>query len=167
MSQSHRNSGAGHNTRVSLTQTDDTGPQQLVAMTGLDGQQIGEAVRSQHFGFTSHAPAGAEGLALMLGGGADRVHALGLEHPQYRPRNLPEGSSRQYDAFGNYVDLSNGAITIVHASKIVLQVGGVSFTLTSSGIVVSGGSITHDGKHIDKTHVHTDAGGVGDSGPPA
>jgi len=36
----------------------------------------------------------------------------------------------------------------------------------ASGFAFAGGSITHDGHLIDKTHVHTDAGGVGLSGPP-
>ena len=167
MTSSNRNSGAGHHTRAIVTQVDDSGPQQLVAMTGLNGQTFGETVRSQHFGLTSNPPAGGEGVAIHLGGGADRVHALGMEHPQYRPKNLPSGATRLYDMWGNYVDLRNGALTINHASKIVLQVGGVSLTVDSNGVQIQGGKVTHNGKDIGSDHVHIDAGGSGNSGPPA
>ena len=166
MSGSHRNSGAGQHSRAILGQTDDSGPQQLVAVTGLNGQQIGEAVRAQHFGFSSHAPQDAEGLVLMLGGGADRAHVLGLEHPGKRPRGLPAGASRQYDADGNHVHIDNGVLRVQHASQIILEVGGVTFKITPSGIDITGGYIKHDGHLIDKNHMHVDSGGSGLSGPP-
>jgi phage gp45-like len=103
---------------------------------------------------------------MLLGGGMDRAHILGLEHPQYRPRNLPLGASIHYDNAGNYVKIAGAALTINHASKIVLQVGGNSLTIDSAGFHFASGEIDHDGHKIDKTHVHTNAGGVGLSGPP-
>jgi len=165
--QGHRNSGPGHNLRVILSSLDDSGPQQLVQVTGLAGQTIGDAVRSQHYGFSSYPPAGAEGLALLLGGGMDRAHALGMEHPQYRPKNLPMGGSIHYDNAGNYVKIVGAALTINHGTKIVLQVGGNSLTIDAAGFHFAGGEIDHDGHLIDKTHVHTlVTPGGGDSGPP-
>lgn len=153
--------------RALLTSVDDSGPQQLMVLTGLYGQTIGQAVRSQHFGLTSVPPANAEALMLALGGGFDRAHALGVEHPQYRPTNLPSGASRLYDMDGNYVDLRNGVMTISHAKQILLQVGNsVSLAITPSGFAFKGGQITHDGHDVGKTHLHQNAGGSGLSGPP-
>ena len=149
-----------------LTSTDDSGSQQLMALTGLDGQSFGETVRSQHFGLTSVPPADAEALMLVIGGGNDRVHALGVEHPKYRPTNLPEGASRQYDKDGNYCDIRGDTMTLNHAKKIVLQVGSCTLTIDSDGFHFAGGKIDHDGHKVDKTHVHTNAGGSGNSGPP-
>lgn len=166
MSLSHRNSGPGQLLRALLQEVDDSGAQQLVKVSGLAGQVIGEAVRSQHYGFSSNPPAGAEGLMTLIGGGMDRAHALGLEHPKYRPTNLPSGGAILYDNAGNSVKIIGDEILVEHGKKIVLQVGGVSLTITSNGFAFAGGSITHDGHLVDKTHVHTDAGGVGLSGPP-
>ena len=152
--------------RALLTTVDDSGPQQFVAVTGLTGQTIGQAVRSQHFGLTSVPPAGAEGLMLALGGGHDRHHALGLEHPKYRPINTPSGGTVLYDAYGDAVSIVQANLKIVHGSQIVLQVGGCSLTITSSGFAYAGGTITHDGHAIDKTHKHVNSGGAGLSGIP-
>lgn len=167
MSQAHRNSGAGHMLRTILKAVDDSGPQQFVEVTGVEGQVIGQAVRSQHFGLSTYPPANAEGLALLLGGGMDRAHILGLEHPQWRPTGLPIGATRLYDAStSNYVDIRNGVLTVKHATQITLQVGGCSLTITSSGVAINGGTITNDGHAVDKTHKHVDAGGAGLSGVP-
>lgn len=154
---SHRNSGAGQLLRTILSEVDDSGPQQLVKVTGLAGQTIGEAVRAQHFGFSSHPPKDAEGLGLLIGGGADRAHILGLEHPKYRPRNLPEGGAIQYDRDGNYVKIIGDVLTVNHAKKIVFQVGGNTLTIDSGGFHFAGGMIDHDAHKIDKTHRHKDS----------
>lgn len=109
--------------RASLTQVDDSGPQQMLALTGLAGQTIGQAVRSQHFGLSSVPPAGAEALILALGGGFDRAHALGVEHPQKRPTGTPAGGTVLYDAYGDAVSIVQANLRIVHAADIQLVVG--------------------------------------------
>jgi phage baseplate assembly protein gpV len=38
---------------------------------------------------------------------------------------------------------------------MVITVGGVALTISGSGVAVTGGTITHDGTVIDKTHLHT------------
>ena len=78
----------------------------------------------------------------MLGGGADRVHALGLEHPQYRPRRLPEGATRLYDKDGNHVHIDNGTIRVQHASRILLKVG------DNVTVTINGDTVTIDAPHI-------------------
>lgn len=167
MSQSHRNSGPGHNLRTILQSVDDSGPQQLVKVTGIAGQTIGEAVRSQHFGFSSNPPANAEGLALLIGGGMDRAHILGLEHPQYRPTGLLSGESYLYDQWNNHMALRQFEMKLMHASKLTLTVGGCTLTITPSGFAFTGGTITHNGHDIGATHEHTLVKtGTDLSGPP-
>ena len=157
MTASHRNSGPGQHSRALLSKLDDSGSQQLVEVKALTGQTVGEAVRSQHFGLSSHPPKDAEGLVLMLGGGADRAHVLGLEHPPSRPRNLPEGATRLYDKDGNHVHIDGDTIRVQHASRIVLKVGDLTLTINSDGFHFAGGNITHDGRKIDKNHRHKDS----------
>jgi phage gp45-like len=148
MTSSHRNSGPGHHTRAILTKVDDSGPQQLVEMTGLNGQTFGETVRSQHAGFSSVPPNDAEGVALMLGGGADRVHALGMEHPPSRPRNRPVGSAMVYQTNNNknHVEVYGDQIEAAHAKQIVLKVGNSTVTITTDTITLTAANIKINGK---------------------
>jgi phage gp45-like len=126
--------------RVTLGSVDDSGQQQKLQLVGLDGQNIGDSVRAQHFGLSSVPPAGSEGLALALGGGMDRVHVLGMEHPQKRPTNQPGGSTVLYDAAGNAVSIVGGNLRIVHSAKvsIVAPIIELVGTVTLGGAAGSG-----------------------------
>ncbi len=88
---------------LTLGALDDSGPQQLGSGTGFLNHPLGEAVRRQSFGLTSTPPAGAEGLFLSSGGRSDRGHMLGLEHPTYRLKGNPSGTTVLYDASGNAI----------------------------------------------------------------
>jgi phage gp45-like len=109
--------------RITVADVDDAGPQQFVHATGLMGQDIGRMVRVQHFGLSSVPPAGSEGHGLALGGGADRLFALGLEHPGLRPQNTPPGGTVLYDAFGDAISLVRPNLRIVHSADIQIVVG--------------------------------------------
>lgn len=61
-----------------------------------------------------------------------------------------------------------GATVVVNGSGMTITVGGTTFALTAAGFTQTGGTITHDGKVIDKTHTHTGvAVGGAETGPPA
>jgi phage gp45-like len=126
--------------RAILQTVDDSGPQQLMKLTGLTGQIIGEAVRSQHFGLSSVPPAGAEALMLALGGGHDRMHALGVEHPQKRPTNTPAGGTVLYDAYGDVCSIVQTSTRLVHSTKLTLQAPVIELigTVTLGGAAGSG-----------------------------
>jgi phage gp45-like len=111
--------------RVTVADIDDSGPQQFVHATGLAGQDIGRMVRSHPFGLSTVPPAGAEGHALVVGGGADRMFALGLEHPQYRPVNTPVGGTVLYGANGEIVSLIQQNIRIVCPGTITIQAANI------------------------------------------
>jgi phage baseplate assembly protein V len=150
--------------RATLDQVDDSGPQQLVKVRGLSGQEIGEAVRSQHFGLTSNPPAGAEALMLAIGGGHDRMHALGLEHPQKRPTNLESGGTILYDANGNVLKLIAAGATLHSPSSVTIDAPTVTvkcmtFTVNGLAITVNGQTIALDGT--------VTLGGPAGSGVPA
>lgn len=51
-----------------------------------------------------------------------------------------------------------GNVTLTLADDLVrVQVGGVTFQITGSGVDITGGEVRHDGKNIGSTHIH---GGV-------
>jgi phage baseplate assembly protein V len=154
--------------RVRLKELTDSGTLQTMRLSGLKGEELDQVPRIQPFGLSTNPPVGSEGLLLALGGRSDRGVVLGVESPDHRPTGREPGSTILYDANGNVVSIVQAELRVRHATQIVLQVGGVTLTLSSAGLAISGGTVTHDGKNISKTHVHTNVqGGAGNSGPPA
>lgn len=47
------------------------------------------------------------------------------------------------------------ASLVIEDGAIVLAVGEVTLTLSSDGLAISGGAVTHDGTDIGETHMHT------------
>lgn len=122
--------------RVTVADVDDSGPQQFVHGTGLSGQDIGRMVRVQHFGLSSTPPAGSEGHGLALGGGADRLFALGMEHPGLRPRGLPGGATALYDAAGNIIKLVGTEVDMSFSVPWKVTARGVTITSDGQNITI-------------------------------
>lgn len=61
-----------------------------------------------------------------------------------------------------------GTSTLVtEPDAITLTVGGVTLKVSASGVDITGGAVTHDGKNIGKDHAHTLVkAGTDTSGPP-
>lgn len=142
--------------RATVQKIDDSGTQQFLKnMTGLKSETFEDVYRAQPHGISSHPPAGSEGLYLALGGRSDRLVALGFEHKDKRPKNLPEGGTVLYDADGNVVRVVKDDLQITHSQKIVIKVG-------SSTVTVEPSQITYDSpKHILKggeVHLGGDGG---------
>jgi len=87
--------------RTELTGVDDTGEQQLGSGYGYAGEEFDKAPIVRQHGFTSHAPKGSHGIGIAGSGERGLVAFLGLEHQDYRQKNVPEGGSVVYDATGN------------------------------------------------------------------
>jgi phage gp45-like len=101
---------------------DDSGDLQLLKkMLGYDGEELTQVHRVQTFGFHSMPPVGSHGIGLALRGMRDLVVALGMEHPEKRPKNRDPGSTAIYDQWGNIVSLVEKEIRIVNATKITLK----------------------------------------------
>lgn len=70
-------------------------------------------------------------------------------------------TARPHNVAGELMIAKGDASVLVTASAIKLTVGATSITVTAGGVSFGGGSLTHDGTNVGKTHVH---GGV-TSGP--
>jgi phage gp45-like len=129
--------------RGAVQKVDDSGSQQILKkLTGLKSEQFEDAYRPQQHGLSSHPPKDSEGMFLSLGGRSDRLLALGFEHKDKRPRNLPEGGTVLYDADGNIARIVKDDLQIKHSDKIVISVGDSSITITKDKIVIKS-------KHVD------------------
>jgi phage baseplate assembly protein gpV len=64
------------------------------------------------------------------------------------------------------VHLGQSAL-VIKPESIVLRVGGVSLTVSSSGVEIEGGSVTHNGTNIGDDHRHSDVrSGNSNTGEP-
>lgn len=124
--------------RVALASVDDTGAEQTIAGTGLRRDAPTGVTRVQTHGLSSHPPAGATGLLAALGGRSDRLFALGLEHPDHRPRNLPEGGTALYDSGGNIIRLiGDQAVFAFDAHGWSVTAGSVNVAVSAGHVVVN------------------------------
>ena len=90
-----------HIFRFENSEVDDTGDLQTLKGYGYAGEELSEVHRVMPFGLASNAPAGSHAIGIAGRGERDLVAALGLEHPQYRQKNLKAGQSTLYDSAGN------------------------------------------------------------------
>lgn len=68
---------------------------------------------------------------------------------------------------GNMGMNANNSIVLKAATQVHIQVGGVNFTISSSGVNITGGQVTHNGRNIGSTHKHGDVEpGIGQTGTP-
>jgi phage gp45-like len=135
--------------RAQLIATDDSGTQQKVNVSGLASEQLTKLVRAMPHGFGSNAPIGSDGILISLGGRSDRALILGLEHKDYRQRNLPVGTAVLYDDKGNIVfvkgangiaiDAKTGNVYVKPAPGNTLYLGGTGSDGSYSPVVTVAG----------------------------
>lgn len=131
--------------RFEVAALDDAGDMQTLRGHGFAGEELAQVHRAMPFGLASHPPAGSHGLALALQGRRDLVAVLGLEHPQYRQRNLPAGQAALYDSAGNVIWAKGGEGLRIDAAGRPVKIKGASLTLEPAGTgpaVVQVGDLT-------------------------
>ena len=142
---SHRHSSG----RFSHDGVDDSGTEQYIDASGLDGEQFTKLMRIQHHGLTSTPPADAHYLGVSPGGARDRLYLIGGESPSARPKNTPSGATCLYDDKGNIIrmytdngiqiEAKNGDVYVKPAPGKFIYLGGdgtdgaYDFIVTVSG----------------------------------
>jgi len=95
--------------RVQSIKTYDDKEQQQLEAWGRHNERYGGTTgknavpRVQHYSLTNHPPNGSQGVTLNLNGNPDNSMMIGMEHPQYRPKNLAEGEFKLYEMWGGYL----------------------------------------------------------------
>lgn len=157
--------------RAVVRATDDGGETQTASAriySGVDRTGI-EVV--QPFGIASRPRPGGVMVVLAVGGDQGDLVGLPVADPADRMGGLEEGETVIYGADGSRVHISaEGKISAVGqteielriedttltmtADEIVSQVGGTRLTQTDAGWEFEGGTIKHNGKSIDDSHIH-------------
>jgi phage gp45-like len=116
----HRNSAH----RYLIQKVDDSGEIQLIDGNGLTDEQHTKIMRLYPHGFSSNSVQDSHMLAMGLGGRRDLLVALGGEHPDKRPKNLPSGDTILYNAAGDAIRIfGKKTIDITHSTNIKLSIG--------------------------------------------
>ena len=110
--------------RAILAAVSDGGDMQVVKVSGLAGETIDRLDHPQPFGFTSHCPPGGQAVVAFVGGSRDQGIVLVIDHTGHRKKDLEEGESAHFSAFGTYVYLHKDGTVEVETNGHKMSVNG-------------------------------------------
>lgn len=96
----------------------DTAKLQVVQVQ-LRAGEVRDGEHFQHYGFTSVAKPGAEGIGLAVGGSSDHMVVICVDDRRYRLRALAEGEVALYDDMGHKVHLTRTGIVVDGGGQLV------------------------------------------------
>lgn len=94
-------------------------------------------------------PVVGETMALLSPNGEIGVHSRAMPYGPTDDSGEPAG-----DEGYAWVRSEGNASIAMKAGEVRIKVGGSTFTVADGEITITGGTVKHDGKSIDKTHVH-------------
>lgn len=118
--------------------------------------------------FCSGPGANNQAVVLYLNGDRESPVIIGYLHSdQDQPPNVPAGASSWTFANGSISHDASGNVTINTTGTVTLQSGSVSMVVSSSGVAITGGTLTHNSKNVGSTHTHSGVTtGSGNTGVP-
>ena len=139
---------------------DDSKPTQTVQGRLSAFQLTDNIPRLVEFGFSSAPPAGADFVAVCLGGNPTDIAIVATGHQSYRVRNLGDGDAVVYDSRGRTIHLSATGIAIDGGADPVTVTTTGDVTINAANLRVNGntiftGTVTANGHRIDETHKHS------------
>jgi phage baseplate assembly protein V len=108
--------------RCVLALVDDTLARQGVQVT-LGAGETQDVERVQDYGFTSVPEAGAEGIALAVGGSAGHRVVIALDDRRYRKTGMAAGEVAVYHKSGSYLHLMANGDLVIKAAHILIGEG--------------------------------------------
>lgn len=144
---------------------------QLMQGEGLAGEQLQDNELFQHYGYTSHPPAGTMCVVLPIGGQTAHGIIVATEHGSYRLQGLESGEVAVYTDEGDSIVLKRGHLIEVTTQTLRIDASSeveiYSPVLTISGDISTSGTITNNGKRVDSSHSHSGVQvGGGNTGVP-
>ena len=130
--------------RALLAAVNDASKLQATQVQLLEGETRSDVEHFQHYGFTSVPFAGAEGVALAVGGSRDHVVLVNVDDRRYRVKSLANGEVCVYtDEDGgtglHRIHFKRGNVIEMHAGTSSLVMTPTSITLTSAAINLNQG----------------------------
>ncbi|MCG8993208.1 phage baseplate assembly protein V [Laribacter hongkongensis] len=149
-------SGVRQAFRGVLTRVNSGPAVQLVQADALAGERLQDAELFQHYGLTSHPPAGTMAVILPVGGKTSHGIVIATEHGNYRLKSLKPGEVALYTDEGAKITLKRGRL--IEAECDVYRVNCKTWevnasnkadfntpALTASAVVTAQGQINGNG----------------------
>ncbi len=153
---------------------------QLAQAEGLAGEQLQDAELFQHYGFTSHPPAGTMAVFLPIGGRTAHGIAIATEHATFRLAGLVTGEVAIYTDEGDSIVLKRGRMVEVTTqtlrinastkveiiSPLMTTTGQVKADLDITDRVPSGGKSMASMRASYNSHTHHENDAHGETNVP-
>lgn len=108
--------------RAILTAVNNSGKTMLIQIEGLSDEVISDVERMEEYGFASYPVVGTSECVIgFINGNRDHGLVLCIHDREYRPTNLSEGDTRQYDYRGNKITLKSTGIEIEAANGVTIE----------------------------------------------
>ena len=134
----------------------DVDPEKALARVELGKDEDGAIIKSPWLPYAQTAgalkahipPTVGQVMSMRRSSGDIEQGTLEASHWSDDNQSPSQDGDKNVVTFGDVtIDLSGDGLTV--------SCGGVTLSLTGSGLAITGGQVTHDGKSIDKTHLHT------------
>lgn len=135
-----------------ITATNTAPGVSLVQVAGLAGETVQDNELFQHYGYSSHVPAGTEAVVLPIGGNSSQGIIIATEHAQYRLKSLAAGEVAIYTDEGDSIVLKRGHLIEVTTQTLKINAT-TKVEMNTPLLQVNGGDIKADTISV-KTHKH-------------
>lgn len=167
---------------VKITATDDSGPIHRVQVRVTPSETIDNVATMQIYGLASHQPIGTDATAVFVGGQRSNVVIIATGNQQFRLRNLARGEVALYTDEGDKLVFKRGKVVEltcgehVHiTTKLCTVTASDKVRMETPRLECTGDIVDHCDtnprsmlgmREVFDPHVHSNAGGSGNSGPP-
>jgi phage baseplate assembly protein V len=148
---------------------------QTLQVTLFAGQTPDEVERFQNYGLSSVPHAGAEGIALKIGGSTGHTVVVSVDDRRFRMTGLADGEVALHDDLGHIVHLTRNGIVINGAGHLVKMVN-LTKLRVEAGIDATGeirdrcdqpeSRSMHQMRNSHAAHTHQENDAGGQSGTP-
>lgn len=133
-----------------VSSVDDALKMQVLGLRLEDGMRPTKVEHWHPYGLTYHPHAGAEVLALSIGGNRDHIIAIPGADRRYRLQSLVAGELAVHDDQGQKVHFKRGGIAIESSKPVTIKAP----TINLEGNIVHTGNMQTSGVHTDSNGVH-------------
>ena len=142
----------------------------LCQVLGLADEVLDKVEHLQQYGIRSIPLSDSRGILLAYGGSKDNSTLINVDDKRYGKFTLQAGDVCIYSLNGAHTIYRGDDIIEIFDGSRTITAGGMTCTINSSGIDVTGGDIVADGISL-KSHTHTGSptaptGAVSNTGTP-
>lgn len=157
---------------IKLIVQDESKGKTIVQVSGLSREIRSDIEHIQQYGFRSMPEAGARGIWAAIAGGKSNGSIIVVDDKRYGQFELQVTDTCIYSKNGAHTIYRDNDIIETLSGTRTIKIGGMTMTISSAGINITGGSIVVDGNVTANgialdghTHPITSGSSAGNTGP--